>query len=107
MRQQIYTPNASLTGIQSLADIGITTGAAVGDSPYSQDSVDGKLSIDTTKLEAAIASNPSGVKAMLQSWSDGFCRRSSTASPRRAARSICGSRATRPSLATSPTRSAT
>ncbi len=72
MRQKIYTPNTSLTGIQSLADMGITTGAAVGSSPYSQDSVDGKLTIDTTKLEAAIGSNPSGVKAMLQSWSDGF-----------------------------------
>lgn len=72
MREQNYTPNPSLTGIQSLADIGITTGAAVGDAPYSQDSVNGKLSIDTTKLEAAIASNPNGVKAMLQSWSSGF-----------------------------------
>ena len=72
MRQKIYTPNSSLTGIQSLADMGITTGAAVGSSPYSQDSVDGKLTIDTTKLEAAIGSNPTGVKAMLQSWSDGF-----------------------------------
>ena len=72
MRQRIYTPNTGLTGIQSLADIGITTGAAVGDSPFSQDSVDGKLSIDTTKLEAALASNPGGVKAMLQSWQDGF-----------------------------------
>ena len=59
MRQKIYTPNTSLTGIQSLADIGITTGAAVGSSPYSQDAVDGKLTIDTTKLEAAIGSNPS------------------------------------------------
>ena len=72
MRQTIYTPNAGLTGIQSLADIGITTGAAVGSAPFSQDSVDGKLTIDTTKLENAIATNPSGVKAMLQSWSDGF-----------------------------------
>jgi flagellar hook-associated protein 2 len=72
MRQQNYTPNASLTGIQSLADIGISTGAASGASPYSQDAVSGKLTIDTTKLEAAIASNPNGVKAMLQSWSSGF-----------------------------------
>jgi flagellar hook-associated protein 2 len=72
MREQIYTPSSALTGIQSLADIGITTGAASGASPFSQSSVDGKLTIDTTKLEAAIASNPSGVKAMLQSWSDGF-----------------------------------
>ncbi len=72
MRQQSYTPNALLTGIQGLADIGITTGAASGDAPFSQDSVDGKLTIDTTKLEAALASNPNGVKAMLQSWSSGF-----------------------------------
>jgi flagellar hook-associated protein 2 len=70
MREQNYTSDSSLTGITSLADIGITTGAASGSSPYSQDSVDGKLSVDTTTLEAAIASNPNGVKAMLASWSN-------------------------------------
>jgi flagellar hook-associated protein 2 len=72
MREAVYTPNTALTGIQSLADVGITTGAAAGDAPYSQDSVNGKLTIDTTKLEAALASNPNGVKAMLQGWSDSF-----------------------------------
>lgn len=72
MRQQIYTPNSALTKIQSLADIGITTGAAAGSSPFSQDSVSGKLKVDNTKLDAAINANPGGVKAMLQSWSSGF-----------------------------------
>ncbi len=70
MRQQNYTPNASLTGITSLADIGITTGAATGSSPYSQDAVSGKLTVNTQALESAIASNPNGIKAMLESWSN-------------------------------------
>jgi flagellar hook-associated protein 2 len=72
MRSQNYTPISGLTGITSLADIGITTGAASGSAPYSQDAVNGKLSVNTTALEAAISSNPNGVKAMLQSWSNSF-----------------------------------
>jgi flagellar hook-associated protein 2 len=73
MRTAMYTPGAGLpAGMASLADIGITTGAASGSSPFSQDSVSGKLSIDTTALNNAIQSNPDGVKAILQSWSNSF-----------------------------------
>lgn len=70
MRQQNYTPNTGLTSITSLADIGITTGASTGSSPYSQDAVNGKLTVSTSALESALASNPNGVKTMLQSWSN-------------------------------------
>jgi flagellar hook-associated protein 2 len=72
MRQAVYTSIAGLTGITSLADIGVSTGAASGAATYSQDAVDGKLTIDTTALTNAIQSNPSGVKQMLQSWSQNF-----------------------------------
>jgi flagellar hook-associated protein 2 len=74
MRQSIYSPVAGLTGITGLGDIGVSTGAASGSATFSQDSVDGKLTIDSTKLANAIQSNPSGVKAMLQSFSNSFAQ---------------------------------
>ncbi len=72
MRQTMYTSLQGLTGFTSLADLGITTGAPSGSATYSQDSVEGKLTIDTTKLTNAIQSNPSGVEAVLQGWSQSF-----------------------------------
>ncbi len=73
MRQTMYTPGAGLpTGMASLADIGITTGSASGSSTFSQDSVDGKLTVNATALANAIQSNPSGVESVLQSWSQSF-----------------------------------
>jgi flagellar hook-associated protein 2 len=73
MRTAMYTPDTTLTsGLQSLSDIGISTGAASGSTPYSQDAVAGKLTIDTTKLTAAITSNPTGVLNLLSSWSQSF-----------------------------------
>ena len=73
MRTSMYSPGAGLpSGMASLADIGISTGAASGGSPFSQDAVSGKLTIDSTALANAIQSNPNGVKAVLQSWSHSF-----------------------------------
>jgi flagellar hook-associated protein 2 len=73
MRTAMYQPGAGLpTGMASLADIGISTGAASGSSPFSQDSVSGKLSVDSNALANAITSNPNGVKAVLRSWSTSF-----------------------------------
>ncbi len=73
MREAMYNPGAGLpSGIASLADIGVTTGAAAGSAGFSQDSVDGKLTIDSTALANAIQSNPNGVKQVLQSWSQSF-----------------------------------
>ncbi|HUO73914.1 MAG TPA: flagellar filament capping protein FliD [Solirubrobacteraceae bacterium] len=74
MRQAIYTAMPGLSGVTSLADIGVTTGAASGSATFSQDSVDGKLTIDSTALANAIQSNPNGVKQMLQSWSNSFAQ---------------------------------
>src|SRR5947209_14082634 len=68
----IYTPDAKLTGVASLADIGVTTGATTGTGAFSQDSVDGKLTIDPNALASAMASNPNRVKAMLQSFAQSF-----------------------------------
>lgn len=48
----------------SLAQVGLSTGAAVGSGSLSQDSIDGKLTLDQTKLESALNSNFDAVKAL-------------------------------------------
>ena len=78
MRTAMYAPGADATGsplpvgMASLSDIGISTGAASGSSPFSAQAVAGKLTIDSTALANAIQSNPSGVRNVLQSWSQSF-----------------------------------
>jgi flagellar hook-associated protein 2 len=64
MRQSIYTAVRGLPdGMSSLADLGISTGDA---SPtISRDALAGKLTIDETKLDAALANDPSGVRDLL------------------------------------------
>ncbi len=64
MRQAIYTPIAGLPdGMNSLADLGVSTGDP--STTVSQDTLDGKLSLDTSKLATALQSNPSGVRDLL------------------------------------------
>ncbi|HEX5145394.1 MAG TPA: flagellar filament capping protein FliD [Conexibacter sp.] len=64
MRQAIYTAVPGLArGMSSLADIGISTGDP--STTISQDSLDGKLTIDTDKLSDALANNPQGVRDLL------------------------------------------
>src|SRR4051812_22487473 len=48
--------------MNSLLALGISTGATTGSSTLSQDSVAGKLTVDTTKLQAALTSDPTSVK---------------------------------------------
>lgn len=73
MREAIYTPVSGLPAeMSSLANIGVSTGAASGSSPYSQSSVEGKLTIDEATLEEAIKTNPAGVEKMLQQWGASF-----------------------------------
>ena len=65
MRQAIYTPVAGLPdGMSSLADLGVSTGSA--SATISRDSLAGKLTIDSSKLDDALASNPSGVRDLLE-----------------------------------------
>lgn len=64
MRQAIYTAVPGLPqGMSSLADIGISTGGA--STTITQDTLEGKLTIDTAKLADALASNPQGVRNLL------------------------------------------
>jgi flagellar hook-associated protein 2 len=73
MREAIYTPVSGLPAqMSSLADIGVSTGAASGSSPYSQAAVEGKLVIDEATLEEAIKTNPEGMEKMLKQWGGSF-----------------------------------
>jgi flagellar hook-associated protein 2 len=73
MRQANYAAGAGLpTGMASLADIGISTGAASGGAPTSQSTLSAQLTVNQTTLANAIATNPQGVQAVLQAWSQNF-----------------------------------
>jgi flagellar hook-associated protein 2 len=52
------------TGSNYLGNVGLSTGAAVGSGTISQDSLEGKLTLDTTAFQSALAGNFSGVKAL-------------------------------------------
>lgn len=76
MRQAIYEPLAGLPdGLDSLADLGISTGASSG--ALSQDALAGRLTLDTAKLASALSADPTGVRALLAGadGADGWARR--------------------------------
>jgi flagellar hook-associated protein 2 len=58
--------------VKSMGDIGVTTGAA--SATINQDSLDGKLTLDESKLRAALDTDPTAVRTMLggTSGTDGF-----------------------------------
>ncbi|MDX6715811.1 MAG: flagellar hook-associated protein 2, partial [Baekduia sp.] len=75
-RASVSAPIAGLTGLTALTDLGISTGAANTGAAVNQDAVDGKLVLDTTKLNAALDANPLGVRKLLGglSGTDGFAQ---------------------------------
>jgi flagellar hook-associated protein 2 len=66
--------NGASGTFKSMTDLGISTGAA--SATISQDALDGKLTIDETKLRSALDSDPNGVRSLLggMSGSDGFAQ---------------------------------
>jgi flagellar hook-associated protein 2 len=50
--------------LQSLAQVGLSTGAATGGGPLSSDSIDGKLTLDTGTFSDALSSSFDDVKAL-------------------------------------------
>jgi len=79
MRQSIYMPLDGLpAGMDSLADIGISTGAA--SATTSADALAGKLTLDVERLTKALTEDPNGVRNLLQGvdnaggWARGFER---------------------------------
>ncbi len=64
MRQAIYTAVPGLpSGMSSLADLGVSTGDP--STTITQDTLEGKLTIDPTKLDDALANDPQGVRNLL------------------------------------------
>jgi flagellar hook-associated protein 2 len=73
MRTAMYTGGSGLpSGMASMLDIGVSTGATTGASTPNQNAITGHLTIDASALTNAIQSNPSGVTAVLKSWSQSF-----------------------------------
>jgi flagellar hook-associated protein 2 len=72
MRQAMYTGGTGLpAGMASMMDLGVSTGAPTAGT-FSQNAVNGQLTLDTNAFTQAITSNPSGVTAVLQSFSTSF-----------------------------------
>jgi flagellar hook-associated protein 2 len=73
LRSAVTTTMSGATGgMGYLGNIGLSTGAAVGSGTISQDSLEGKITLDTTKLQSALASNFSGVKALFSNATGSF-----------------------------------
>jgi flagellar hook-associated protein 2 len=66
------TMSGAAGGMGYLGNIGLSTGAAVGSGTISQDSLEGKLNLDTTKLQSMLASNFSGVKSLFSNPTGSF-----------------------------------
>lgn len=76
LRSAVGSSVQGMTGLTSLADLGITTGAANTGTTLNQDSVAGKLTLDTAKLTAALNADPQAVRKLLggQNGIDGFAQ---------------------------------
>ena len=73
MRQAMYTKDPTLpSGMSSLMNIGISTGATTGSTAPNHGAIAGHLTIDANALTQAIQSNPSGVVNVLQSFANNF-----------------------------------
>ncbi|MHB1569706.1 MAG: flagellar filament capping protein FliD [Solirubrobacteraceae bacterium] len=73
MRSAMYTPGGGLpTGLASMMDIGVSTGATTGSGTVSQTALAGDLTLNASTLTSQMASNPSGVQAVLNTWSITF-----------------------------------
>jgi flagellar hook-associated protein 2 len=69
MRSMVSATISDVPGLpstmNSLLNLGISTGATTGDSTFSKDAVAGKLTVDDTKLAAALTSDPTNAKKLL------------------------------------------
>ena len=73
MRTSFYSGGSGLpSGIASMLDLGVSTGATTGSGAVSQSALAGNLTLNATTLANQLTSNPSGVKAVLSSWGQSF-----------------------------------
>lgn len=70
MRSLMYKAGAGLpAGLASMADIGISTGAASSGGPTAGE-LAGDLTLNTDTLEAALKSNPMGLQKVVGTWAN-------------------------------------
>ncbi len=70
MRATMYESVAGLPStMASPFDIGLGTGTEAGSSKPSQASIEGQISLESSKLHSAVAEGPEAVEKMLQGWS--------------------------------------
>lgn len=66
LRSVVSTPIAGApSALNQLAQLGITTGASTGSGTLSQDSIAGRLTLDSAALRTALSTNPDGVQKLL------------------------------------------
>ena len=72
MRQTMLASFGGSAGLDNMLDLGVSTGATTGKATPSQSSIDGYLTLDTSTLQTALQSNPTGVQSLLISWVNSF-----------------------------------
>ena len=65
LRNALTSPIGSNPSLNLMSQIGISTGATTGSGTLNQDAVNGKLVIDDSKLDAALAGDPKSVQTLL------------------------------------------
>jgi flagellar capping protein FliD len=89
------------TQIGDLSDLGISTGAPSGATKFSDDAVAGHLTIDGTKLDAALAADPDAVQTRIQAFGQRMLDVVAPAKGNAVATRLTSEAATRKSLADS------
>src|SRR3954452_8684269 len=74
LRQSIsvFKQAGNASTMDQLAELGISTGAPSGSATFSQDAVNGKLVLDSTKLSAALDADPNSVQSLIGGRGGGF-----------------------------------
>jgi flagellar hook-associated protein 2 len=74
MRSAMYATVSGVSGgkLNSMLDIGVSTGSAVGNGTLSSASIDGDLTLNSTTLSSALATNPTAVQQLIGGWASSF-----------------------------------
>jgi flagellar hook-associated protein 2 len=73
MRESMFTSvNNGSSSIQSMLDIGVSTGATTGSGAVSQSALTGNLQLNSATLTSALQSDPVGTQQMMTAWATSF-----------------------------------
>jgi flagellar hook-associated protein 2 len=73
MRESMFTSvNNGSSSIQSMLDIGVSTGATTGSGAVSQSALAGNLQLNSATLTSALQSDPLGTQQMMTAWATSF-----------------------------------